>query len=646
MATGANDPALVAKALAKAQSVESRLNALVGGAFATPVQPTIVYTSTNTIITQSANGTYTWTCPAGVYSAVIECWGAGAGGGGGSSGKGGEGGGGGAYSAEQLFVTVPGTVYSYTVGQGGSGGPGGGGTGSDGSDTFFNNNGPTGISVYAHAGTYSPGAFLGGIGGTGSGNTISTVGGNGGGDASQSTGGCGGGGSAGQTGNGNNGTDSVGGTGTAGGTGGTGPSGSAGANGGAGGNSGASGVAGSSPGAGGGGVGANSATSLAKTYNASGCRSYYGSDATGGNANNTRQTSGTMWHGGTTDGGGIANGTQKSIITFPTAGGAGTIDSDFAGGYTCTACSFKITNTHTYYSSGMSLEFRTWLATGGSPATWNGSSSSGSPTYTSIGRNQTKTYNLGTTIGQGFINGTNYGMTLGPGNATMNNNWYGYFAGPGANVPTLSITGVLGGVGVIGGAGSDGQVQITYANPPTTVVASVQPVAVTDTTGNQLAAGITALVPPTPASPPYGATPGGVTAINPSSSPAVPETWHTIGTVSSSIGSGFNISGANSGQPLQFMLGADGNVYVNGVLNCSSGTAQNSLTLFTLPSAWRPNRVCYIPYIAYPYSAPNYATTTFAAISTGGVCTIGFPATTTITAVIFTSYFPLNSNIS
>jgi len=61
----------------------------------------------------------TWTCPAGVTSIQIECWGAGGGGGGNytidAKGAGG-GGGGGAYSKKNTYAVTPGNTYNFYVG--------------------------------------------------------------------------------------------------------------------------------------------------------------------------------------------------------------------------------------------------------------------------------------------------------------------------------------------------------------------------------------------------------------------------------------------------------------------------------------------------------------------------------------------------
>ncbi len=71
-------------------------------------------------------GTYTWTCPAGVTSATVECWGAGGGGSGITSNAYHTGGAkGGSYAASTISVT-PGTGYTVVVGARGVGGTTGG----------------------------------------------------------------------------------------------------------------------------------------------------------------------------------------------------------------------------------------------------------------------------------------------------------------------------------------------------------------------------------------------------------------------------------------------------------------------------------------------------------------------------------------
>src|SRR6185369_7461790 len=72
-----------------------------------------------TVETFTSVGSASWTAPAGVHAALVECWGGGGngqdGGGSPSGGANTSGGGGGGYSASVLAVS-PGTAYSYVVG--------------------------------------------------------------------------------------------------------------------------------------------------------------------------------------------------------------------------------------------------------------------------------------------------------------------------------------------------------------------------------------------------------------------------------------------------------------------------------------------------------------------------------------------------
>lgn len=173
--------------------------------------------------TFTSNGTYT--VPAGVYSIIVECWGAGGGGGSsntnGGQARAGGGGGGGGYSYSVVSVT-PGNNYNVVVGTGGSGGTNG--AGSAGGNSTFN-----ATTVLARGGS---GGGRGGNGSAGPGATAGTgsttyTGGNGAGGAN-ATGSGGGGGGAGSGGNGGNASGTTGGSGTAsnGGNGGAGRSGS------------------------------------------------------------------------------------------------------------------------------------------------------------------------------------------------------------------------------------------------------------------------------------------------------------------------------------------------------------------------------------------------------------------------------------
>ncbi|MFN5443355.1 MAG: autotransporter-associated beta strand repeat-containing protein, partial [Crocinitomicaceae bacterium] len=175
----------------------------------------VIANSGNGTVTVTSTGNGTWTCPAGVTSATVHCWG---GGGGGSYtlGNGGQpGGGGGAYVRSTLTVS-PGTVYNYTVGVGGTKGIGSSSSAAtNGGDSYFGNTtagssaGSSNIAKGGNAGVYAgisgagglssnstangsnPQKYSGGIGGKGGSNggagscnnTSNNVGGSGGGGA-------------------------------------------------------------------------------------------------------------------------------------------------------------------------------------------------------------------------------------------------------------------------------------------------------------------------------------------------------------------------------------------------------------------------------------------------------------------------------
>jgi hypothetical protein len=197
-------------------------------------------------VTFTSSGT--WTCPAGVSSAHVECWAAGGGGSGGTGSASGAGGGGGEYAAETADTVIAGDVYTVTVGAAGTGGfPGDGGAGGA---TSFSGTGATTVTANGGAGGSGSGT-VGGAGGTGSTNSVHYSGGTGGTGGSGALTGGGGGSSAGNAGAGNTGS-----TGGGGGGGGAAPAG-----GGPGGNGGSLGNAGSPPvsGPGGGGGGGGEA---------------------------------------------------------------------------------------------------------------------------------------------------------------------------------------------------------------------------------------------------------------------------------------------------------------------------------------------------------------------------------------------------
>jgi hypothetical protein len=167
--------------------------------------------------TFSTPGTFNWTCPAGVTSVDVSCWGAGGGGSTRSLNGVGGGGGGGAYAGGTVSVT-PGNTYTIVVGSGG--GPAVNGGNSSFNSTIIVAEGGSGVALNT---------ATGGAGGTiaASTGTIRRPGGNGA-DGLASNYGGGGGGGAGTTNNGTTATNATGGAGgaTGGGNGGNGRSGS------------------------------------------------------------------------------------------------------------------------------------------------------------------------------------------------------------------------------------------------------------------------------------------------------------------------------------------------------------------------------------------------------------------------------------
>ena len=174
--------------------------------------------SSQTIQTFATPGVISWTCPVGVTSVTVECWGAGGGGGGASTANNAVagGGGGGAYASSFITVTA-GNVYTITVGAAGAGGANTGAAGASGANSSFNSTivMAVGGSGGGGATTAAPGA--GGTGGllTSCIGTIRYSGGNG--AAGSAVGGGGGGSSAGTFTNGNNASTYIGGTAPAGG---------------------------------------------------------------------------------------------------------------------------------------------------------------------------------------------------------------------------------------------------------------------------------------------------------------------------------------------------------------------------------------------------------------------------------------------
>ncbi|GEM_PF-5709062 len=121
--------------------------------------------SAQTVVTLSSETN--WTCPTGVNTIQIECWGAGGGGGGAttSAGRAGGGGAGGAYVKNTSVSVTPGTTYSISIGAGGI-------AGTSSSTTC---NGSVGGNTTATIGSVSITA-VGGAGGTGGASATAGIG--------------------------------------------------------------------------------------------------------------------------------------------------------------------------------------------------------------------------------------------------------------------------------------------------------------------------------------------------------------------------------------------------------------------------------------------------------------------------------------
>lgn len=469
------------------------------------------YTSSTSTTTQTVNGVYNYTAPF-TGTASVSVIGAGAGGDGGNTSEGGNGGGGGGFGGEPAYAINNAQVYSYTVGAGGNTNTTGGGHGQDGGDSFFD---------IAGQGVYASGGRGDGTGGVGLGNTFNFTGGQGG-ASNGNSGGASGGNSANISANGNAGIAPSGSTGAAR------PAAQTGSGqGGIGGNSGGNGGAGGSPGAGGGGAGMGSGgiTTQSITYEANYTGSYYGPDATNGQPNKLRSTS-TLYQGGETASGGSANGNQRCVMIWP----IDRIGSDFAG-YTMTNCQLKITNQHSWYNSGMTVEFdegsnATDYATNGSaPSTWKGNQNF--LATGTIAEGATHTYSLGAGPASDLAAQRTNMLGLGAfvaANHPYNLNYYGYFTGGHGTALEIILTGTIGsGTSTTSGKGSDGSVVITTASASTLGFA-LAPNAGTDANSNAFGAGYT----------------GPVNVFDPNASPTAVEGWHNASLINGWANQGFS----------------------------------------------------------------------------------------------------------
>jgi hypothetical protein len=509
----------------------------------------LVYTTTTTTSTFSTAGLATFTGPAGVTSAKIECWGADAGAGGGSSAQGGEGGGAGEYAQEPNYPIVPGQVYNVQVGSGGTGGATGH-AGSAGSDSLFDNAG------IAAQGGQAGVSFVGGDGGSYGTATVNHPGGNGGGNGSQSTGGCGGGGRAGSTGAGGNGSTSSSSSGAAGGAAGSGTGGHVG---GTGGNNAANG----NTGGGGGGCGAStSATTGSNTYRLSASETFLGSD---GSPANSQRGSGTMYQGGETASGGSVNGTMKSMGII-----SGNPSSDLSG-VTIDSVYIRLEMLHSWYNAGATV-YLGYTNNTSIPSTYGGSSTSvlswnqapGSPVTTNL-------TNHG--FSSALQSGSARAIILGPGSGSFNLQNYCYFYGEGgdnAQNPLITVNWHTGAAPVTAGNGADGVVKVTYVSSSTLELA-ISPSSGTDANSNAYGAGLT----------------GVVQAFRPASSPTAVETWHSISLTGGPAGITGYIRIKKIAESTLVILDME--------ISFTTLVAQSSTTVGNLPSGYYPTVARHVP---------------------------------------------------
>lgn len=568
----------------------------------------IGYTSSTTSITQTANGTYNFAVPAGVTNAKVELWGASAGGDGGSGTAGGPGGGAGEYAQEPSYPLTPLSNVGYTVGNGGTGGSTNG-SGTGGGDTTFDGN-----NIIANGGDAGSGV-TGGAGGTGSSNTIHFDGGAGG--NSGGTGGASGGNSGNSTAAGNNGVNSTSSSGAAQ------PAAQTGSGrGGAGGATTVNGNGGGAPGGGGGGCGSNSGGggAFSQSFDCTSSRSYYGSDATNGKPNQTRNSNGTCWQGGETATGGSANGTQKSVFLFSTSA----IQAACVG-VTVNEVDLALTNEHSWFGSGITVILKEWLASQGAslPASYNGGGGTNlTQANQSEGSRKTFQFLTNTAAVTDFPNGTAIGVVIGPGPSSFDLSYYGYFNGTpnSGSGPVLTIKGTKGSGFNTAGAGADGKSVITYSSS-SSIVFALSPVSGTDAAGNAYAAGYT----------------GPVQAFTPGSSPATVETWHDF-TMQNSWTTGTLTA--------QYRMLSE----LNMVMICgtiSPGTKTDGTVVFTLPTGYRPNHQVCIPIGVQGSGANVFSANVpapFIAVNTDGTCGIfGVNLGGTTTFVHFDAMIPIST---
>jgi hypothetical protein len=203
--------------------------------------------------------------------------------------------------------------------------------------------------------------------------------------------------------------------------------------------------------------------------------------------------------------------------------------SDFAG-YTMTNCQLKITNQHSWFSGGMTVEFdegggNNYPTNGPAPSTWAGNQNF--LVTGNIAQGTSHTYSLGAGPASDLVNQLTNFLGLGAfvaANHPYNLNYYGYFTGGHSTALEVILTGTTGsGSSFNSGTGADGAVVITTASASTLGFA-LAPNAGTDPSSNAFGAGYT----------------GPVNVFDPNASPTAVEVWHNVSLLNGWVNQGFS----------------------------------------------------------------------------------------------------------
>lgn len=194
--------------------------------------------------------------------------------------------------------------------------------------------------------------------------------------------------------------------------------------------------------------------------------------------------------------------------------------------------------------------------------------------------------------------------------------------GPGGEslAPYLTMAYAVNGGLSAGSPGAVGGIWVSYVNTEAIPVGGINSFAVTDLAGNQWASGYT----------------GPVTAFQPGTSPAVPETWHVVG----QPGQPAFLSGwANAGgslASLQFACTADGKVHIIGVI---TSAAMSATQFMTLPATgYRP--AVSQDFAAGFHTSTGYTQGAFLRVTPAGACSV-INATTSTGVVLVNVLIPL-----